>query len=96
MRMKKILTVVAVTGALVLAPAGAALATTVSVGGGLWTYGVSWPNVYSNYHHGSKYHSATACSSSWQCVQASAAPGAWANASKYQSLNQNTSYWNTY
>ena len=96
MRGKKILTVLAITGALVVAPAAGAMATTVAVGGGLWTYGVNWQNVYWNYHHASRYHSATACSSDWDCVQSSAAPGAWANASKYRSINQNTAYWNTY
>lgn len=96
MRKNKLFATFAVAAALTMVPATAALATTVSVGGGLWSYGVSWPNVYSNYHHGSLYHSATACSSSSDCVQVAAAAGAWANASKYQSCCYNTAYWNTY
>jgi len=38
-----------------LAVAAPALATTVSVGGGTWQYGVTVSN-YSNYYHGSKAH----------------------------------------
>jgi len=95
-RSKKVAAAFAVAAALTLAPAAAAMATTVPAGGGLWSYGVAWPNVYSNYHHPTRYHSATACSSSYSCVQAAAAGGSWANASKYQSLADNSAYWNVY
>jgi len=96
MQKRKLGMVLALAGVLVVAPVAAAGATTVAVGGGLWTYGVDWQNVFSNYHHSTKYHSATACSSSWDCRQVSAAPGAWANASKYRSIADNSAYWNTY
>ncbi|MBX3098325.1 MAG: lactococcin 972 family bacteriocin [Salinibacterium sp.] len=96
---KKLVGVGVAAAALVLLPVAGALATTVNVGGGLWSYGTTIDTVYSNYHHGSLYHSATACHSGWvdRCHQASASAGAWANASNAKSpWGGNTAYWNTY
>ncbi|MBU1587763.1 MAG: lactococcin 972 family bacteriocin [Actinobacteria bacterium] len=95
---KKVGIVAAITAALALVPVGVAAATTVQVGGGLWSYGTTTDVVYSNYHHGGAYHSATACNQAAfdKCHQSAAAPGAWANASNVRTLWGNTAYWNTY
>jgi lactococcin 972 family bacteriocin len=57
--------VAAITLGSVLGVAGPALATTVNVGGGTWTYGTSYvfpilKDVYSKYINNMYYHSATA------------------------------------
>ena len=96
--MKKVGIGAAAVGALVLIPVAIAGATTIQVGGGLWSYGTTTDSVYSNYHHGAVYHSATACNSAAtdKCHQAAAAPGAWANASNVRTIWGNTAYWNKY
>ena len=98
MKARKLVGTAAAVAALVLLPVGVAAAETVQAGGGLWSYGVTTDVVYSNYHHPSLYHTATACNGGWfdQCRQAAAAAGAWANASSARSLTGNTAYWNTY
>jgi lactococcin 972 family bacteriocin len=87
-----------VAAALVAAPATAASAATSSVGGGLWDHGAGGLHVYSHYHHGSKYHSATACDGTpfHVCTKAVAAKGKWANADRAGSWSGNTAYWATY
>ena len=98
MKARKLVGTAAAVAALVLLPVAAAAADTVQVGGGLWSYGVTIDNVYSNYHHPSRYHTATACNGGWvdQCRQAAASAGAWANATSARSITGNTAYWNTY
>jgi len=83
------------------APSVRAGDTTAKVGGGLWQYGVtSWfvGTVYSNYHHATKYHTATACDGALlkTCTQVAAAANKWAKASKPASPSGNTASWNTY
>ena len=99
MKAKKLIGAVAIAAALVVLPVTAAGATTEYVGGGLWTYGTTLDTVYSNYHHQTKYHTATACHGGFfdQCRQAAATPGAWANAVHAKTwIGGNTAYWNTY
>lgn len=78
--------VVAATIALVAAGVAVpALAANAGGGwrdGGFWDYGKSGGNVYSNYHHQTKYHSATACDYSLgaPCLRVTREPGAWAYA----------------
>jgi lactococcin 972 family bacteriocin len=100
MKASKLIATGSVVAGLVLLPVAAAAATTVSVGGGLWQYGVTSSQVYSNYHHASLYHSSTACNRAVlgdRCRQAVAAAGAWSYASIAKSWDGgNTAYWNTY
>lgn len=77
------------------------MATSVAVGGGLWQYGrdgAPFGTSWSNYHHATKYHSATACNGALfqTCKQVTAAKNVWAKASTAASLSGNTAYWNTY
>lgn len=84
---------------LVAAPATSASAGTVSAGGGLWDYGVGTVNVWSKYHHATKYHSATACNGNiWnECRKAVAEKNKWASATIGKTPSGgNTAYWNTY
>jgi len=93
------ITVALVAAALVAMPATAANATTKKAGGGLWDYGVSGGQVYSKYHHDSKYHSATACNGGLfnDCVKAVAEKGKWANAHETANIGGgNTTFWDTY
>lgn len=91
----------AIALAVVFTPvSGAQAGTTVKkAGGGLWEYGVENIQVFSNYHHAKKYHSATACDGSIirHCAKKSAAPGKWAKAAKGATyVGGNTAYWDTY
>ncbi|MBN9182302.1 lactococcin 972 family bacteriocin [Microbacterium sp.] len=75
--------------------------TTKKVGGGLWQYGrdgFPFGNSWSNYHHPTKYHSATACDGAIfvTCKQVVKAKNVWAKASVPASPAFNTAYWNTY
>jgi lactococcin 972 family bacteriocin len=85
MRFRRI-AVVAATAALVAAgvtvPALAANAGGGWRDGGFWDYGKQGGEIYSNYHHGSKYHSATACDYDLfnPCQRVMSAPGGWAYA----------------
>ena len=75
----------------------ASATTTVNAGGGLWQYGVDG-NVFSNYHHETKSHTATACDNGYlkTCKQVAAVRGQWARASTSASWNGgNTAFWNT-
>ena len=97
MRIRRMLGTAAVVAAMVIVPVTAAQATTEKVGGGVWTYGVSGGIVSSDYHHPTKYHTATACNNGLidKCQQVSAAPDAWARASKTASwAGGNTAFWN--
>lgn len=100
MKASRLIATGSAVAALVLLPTAAALATTVNVGGGLWQYGTTSTEVYSNYHHPSLYHSSTACNAGAlgdKCDQGVAAAGAWSYASIGKSwLGGNTAYWNTY
>ena len=57
----KALATTAVAGALIAGGATTAQATTVSVEGGTWDYGLTGKYTYSNYQHNSRDHKATAC-----------------------------------
>ena len=99
MRLKKIFAAVLVAGALSVAPAMAASAdsTTVEVAGGLWQYGVENGTVFSNFHHPTRSHTATACDGAifMECVQTAAVANAWARASTGATwLGGNTAYYN--
>lgn len=88
------------------APAGVAASlivpqTTKSIGGGLWQYGrdgAPFGTSWSNYHHATKYHSATACDGAifQTCKQVTAAKNKWAKSSTPASPWGNTAWWNTY
>ena len=51
MKANKLIVTGSLVAAMVVLPAVAAAATTVTVGGGLWQYGTTSSDVYSNYHH---------------------------------------------
>ncbi len=94
--------VLVAAAAMVALPVTAANAssTSTNAGGGLWQYGVEAGlvgHVYSNYHHSSKNHTATACDGSiaHTCKQAAAIKGAWAKAATNKSNGGNTAFWNT-
>lgn len=99
MKLKRTLAAAAIGVVLAVIPVTSAMAlTSESAGGGLFQYGVEGGKVLSNYHHGSKYHTATACSNAIvsPCTQVAAAPGSWARASTTASwLGGNKSWWNT-
>lgn len=97
-KLKKALAAGAVAVALVVVPAGGAMAlTSESRGGGLFQYGVQSGIVYANYHHATYYHTATACNDSLinKCKQVAAAKNAWAKSTIAASwFGGNTSWWN--
>ncbi len=71
-----------------------------NAGGGVWEYGVETGlvgHVYSNYHHATKGHTATACDGSLAhtCKRIVAVKGYWAKASTNKSNGGNTPFWNT-
>ena len=100
MKASKLIATGSVAAAMVLLPVAMAGATTESVGGGLWQYGTTSSDVYSNYHHASLYHSSTACNNGVAgdiCHQDVREAGAWSYATIGKSwLGGNTAYWNTY
>lgn len=100
MKASKLIATGSVVAAMVLLPVVAAAATTEYVGGGLWQYGTTSSEVYSNYHHASLYHSSTACNNGLlgdTCDQDVAEAGAWSEASIAKSWSGgNTAFWNTY
>ncbi|TQN27560.1 lactococcin 972 family bacteriocin [Haloactinospora alba] len=85
----------AITGIVVglsFGSAGAVVAATDHVGGGVWSHGFSDGDVYSSYYHNSVCHGSTAVGTYTDRDEASAgytsyasAPEAWAN---------NQTYWN--
>lgn len=80
--------------------ANAAL-TSQSAGGGLWQWGIQSGQVVSNYHHATRYHTATACDDRvfQTCIQKAAAANAWAKASTSAGSSfgaTNKSYWNAF
>ena len=105
MLFKKTLLVGLVAAALAVAPAAAATAAVTgtnatNAGGGMWQYGITGTlsgTVYSNYHHATKYHTATACDGALfkTCKQSAAAAGSWAKAATVKSNGGNTAFWNT-
>lgn len=79
-------------GAMLLSGVSAAQATSVSREGGSWNYGVTGKYTYSNYHHSTRTHKATACGSG--CAYAGwTSPGAWANAQAISALGGNTAFY---
>ena len=76
--------------------AAAANAETVKVGGGTWDYGVDklfTMSTWSNYHHPSRAHGSTACSSS-TCKRSATAPaGKWSKAQGRSTWSGNQAYW---
>ena len=78
-----------------LAVAAPALATTVSVGGGTWQYGVTVSN-YSNYYHGSKAHRSSVDNSVAGLVRSGCvSSGQWSYASEVAAASGNNAYWST-
>lgn len=101
MHRKAVHTLVAIGAALALVavPAGSASATLKSerAGGGLFQYGVENGKVYSNFHHRTRYHTATACNSGWvnPCKQVAASKDRWAKSTVPSSWDGgNKAYWN--
>jgi len=62
MKKKKIMATILLTSIITFSFAGTALAATEYPNGGVWTYGASNGGAFSNYYHGSKYHSSTVVS----------------------------------
>ncbi|MGH1525562.1 lactococcin 972 family bacteriocin [Leifsonia sp. L25] len=82
----------AVAGALLVGGATAAQATSVSVEGGTWNYGVTGKYTYSDYLHKSRTHKSTACGAG--CAYASwTSPGAWSKAQAISAIGGNTAYY---
>ncbi len=104
MRITKLVTVGIIAAVLGVAPvtsASAVVATgdnAATVGGGTWQYGTNSSSVYSNYHHPTKSHTATACDGSIfkGCTQAVAVKNSFARASHAKTfIGGNTAFWNT-
>ncbi|MFC4507415.1 MULTISPECIES: lactococcin 972 family bacteriocin [Streptomyces] len=77
--------------ALAAAAASPALATTVSVGGGTWSYDTGASTAWSNYKHPSVNHSSSVHGTYWSysgCTK----PGVWALASTEDS-GTSSAYW---
>lgn len=74
---------------------GIASAAHSFVGGGEWLWGITGApgigEVYSNYHHGSACHGATAVGT--RTVRVNRDAGQWANASAPRANGNNQSYW---
>lgn len=109
MRINKALSVLVLSGLLVAIPTTPVAAATTqksivkskasteSVGGGLWQFGVE-STVFSYYHHATKSHTATACNGSsfgQKCSQVAAVKNSWANATITKTPSGNTAFWNT-
>ncbi|RKS10277.1 lactococcin 972 family bacteriocin [Nocardiopsis sp. Huas11] len=95
--LKRVSVAVLLASGLAVGTAGVAAATTSYVGGGTWQHGVTGlpgaGTTYSNYHHGSVCHGATAVGQTTKRVSAGA--GAWANTSVPRAIGNNQSYWRT-
>ncbi|MFF1635169.1 lactococcin 972 family bacteriocin [Leifsonia sp. NPDC058248] len=84
-----------------LAPRAVVSAETFSSapGGGTWQHGTDAWDVFSNYYHSSKSHTATACDNGGlvkTCKQAVAIKGNWASSKTTKSyFGGNTAFWNT-
>ena len=65
-----------------------------NVGGGTWKYGTSWMNVWSEYYHSSRPHSATACVGD-TCSRTSEWAGRLAGANRVGFTNKRA-YWNVW
>ncbi|MEY2230481.1 MULTISPECIES: lactococcin 972 family bacteriocin [Streptomyces] len=59
MQIKRSMKSAVATGALIVAGAAPALATSAYVGGGEWNYGAGTATVWSDYYNGSKCHGST-------------------------------------
>lgn len=98
---KALLATASVAAFIAVGPVSAASAANhvQSAGGGTWQWGDESGQAYSNYHHGSKTHSATVCDGSYtnSCMQNVQIKGVWARAYKPDLfMNIETAYWNTY
>lgn len=62
MKLNKKLSKIILSASILLSFSGTALAATQYPDGGVWTYGASDGGAYSNYYHGSKYHSSSVIS----------------------------------
>jgi lactococcin 972 family bacteriocin len=83
-------TTAVVAGLLVVGTTSAQAATPPE--GGTWNYGVTGKYTYSNYHHSSRIHKATACGVG--CVTSGwIAPNYWASAQAISALGGNTAYY---
>jgi lactococcin 972 family bacteriocin len=79
-------------GVIVAAAATPALATTVSVGGGTWSYDTGANSVWSNYKHPSVNHSSSVFGNYWS-YSACTSPGAWSLASAQSDGNIAEAYY---
>ncbi|MEV7613207.1 lactococcin 972 family bacteriocin [Streptomyces sp. NPDC089799] len=93
MQIKRSMKVAVATGALIIAGAAPALATTVNVSGGTWDYGAGTATVWSDFYHGSKCHGSTSVGSYIDSDEASA--GSWSITAAPVKLSGNKSYYNT-
>ncbi|MFJ4961084.1 Bacteriocin [Streptomyces sp. ADI96-02] len=69
------------TVGLVLAAATPALATTVNVGGGTWSYDQGANTAWSNYKHASNYHASSVSIGGQLSRSGCTSPGSWSLAS---------------
>ncbi|MCX5178335.1 lactococcin 972 family bacteriocin [Streptomyces virginiae] len=93
MQIKRSMKIAVATGALIVAGAAPALATTAYVGGGEWNYGAGTATVWSDYYHGSKCHGSTSVGAYIDSDEA--AKGSWSITSAKVKLSGNNSYYNT-
>ncbi|MFC4507416.1 MULTISPECIES: lactococcin 972 family bacteriocin [Streptomyces] len=90
MKKKRIVKAALAGAAIAMAAASPALATTVDVGGGTWSYGTGANSVWSNYKHPSVNHSSSVRGAYWSysgCTK----PGVWSLASADEGYNE--AYW---
>ena len=76
------------------------LAGNIQVGGGVWNHGVTgvltWGDVWPNYYHSSKTHSATACDGKAKCGFSKKSKKITAQAKHDRTNTGNTAYWSKY
>lgn len=92
MRIRNGIKAALVAGGLVVAAATPALATTVSIGGGTWSYAVGANYVYSNYYHADRVHRSSVHGAYWAysgCTEVQV----WAKAEAEVALWGNEAYW---
>jgi lactococcin 972 family bacteriocin len=89
----KRITTIAVGIAISLAAAAPAFATTESVGGGTWKYGVGFTN-WSDYHHPTKNHRSSVQRAGWTVRSDCTAPNYWSHASMTSGPSGNKAFWN--
>ncbi|WP_244420214.1 lactococcin 972 family bacteriocin [Streptomyces hygroscopicus] len=90
--MKNGVKVAVAAGAIIMAAAAPALATTVDAGGGKWSYGAGAHTLWSNYKHPKVNHSSSVHGAYWS-YSACTSPGAWSLASAQLGESGNAQHW---